>query len=431
MSATDGNFFGLYASLASRLDLDLVKKELASAPSAMFSTHPYAASDEAFDQMKASSSNNNYGVADKASAIPFDSPLDQSMGSPASSRDFGSPTFQDLDFDFSGVADAPLFPCNGTQEESHNNGWLSGIPLFGDELVAQPRLSQSQSQQAQTSFPTASQQQRELAKYDFSFDSALRQEQQHQAKVDDTFATLNARAPSEPRSDMRSASPDTQPAFDQSYTVEANKLVREFARSKNISELDMLIRALKVAGINVSDDAVLEAMASASVSTSPVSSPSASQASSQSSTSSPPVSPVVLPTAVAAVRRAESTSLFTDSKTRSSIQASAKRQTVGESGLQGKRFVCDSCGKTFDRHFNLRTHAMTHIKPEDRERPFVCPWGSCAKPFSRKYDAERHYRSIHVKKGELATRAEIEEALSGRHDHQHDSVNVTVEKANG
>lgn len=459
MSATnETNFIGLYASLASRLELELSNKSAAPETSSMFSNYPYAAADEPFDQMKSGSSTTTTNKAaasshgsylasgDKASAIPFDSPLDQSMGSPASSRDFGSPTFQDLDFDFSTVADAPLFPCNGTQEESHNNGWLSGIPLFGDELVAQPsqpRLSQclAASQQTQTAFPTASQQQRDLAKFDFSFDATLRHEQQQQQKSEfaDAFATLNARASSESSSvDMYSASTNNsqqQLSGQHEYSPEADKLVREFARNKNISEIDMLIRALKVAGINISDEAVREAMASASDSGSAASSPSASQVSSQSSSvSSAPVSPVVLPTAVASIRRVDSTSLFTDSnKNRSSLQSTLKRQTLGENSLVGKRFVCDSCGKTFDRQFNLRTHAMTHIKPEDRERPFVCPWAACSKPFSRKYDAERHYRSIHVKKGELATSAEIEDALSGRSDHRHDGdcLSLSVEKANG
>lgn len=47
----------------------------------------------------------------------------------------------------------------------------------------------------------------------------------------------------------------------------------------------------------------------------------------------------------------------------------------------------------FARAFNLKTHMDTH-NPE-RAKPFVCPYSSCKRSFSRKHDLQRHRTAIH------------------------------------
>ncbi|KAK0523100.1 hypothetical protein OC842_006258 [Tilletia horrida] len=71
----------------------------------------------------------------------------------------------------------------------------------------------------------------------------------------------------------------------------------------------------------------------------------------------------------------------------------------------GKRaFSCNVCHKLFDRAFNLRTHADTHKTLEEREKGkrFICPHNKgeadeCGKPFARKHDCVRHWKTVHGK----------------------------------
>lgn len=62
-------------------------------------------------------------------------------------------------------------------------------------------------------------------------------------------------------------------------------------------------------------------------------------------------------------------------------------------------FPCSKCGRVFGRNYNLTAHGLTH-DPE-QPRPFVCPVKGCDKAFARKYDAQRHYRKLHVNQGSL------------------------------
>ncbi|CAD6885217.1 unnamed protein product [Tilletia controversa] len=71
----------------------------------------------------------------------------------------------------------------------------------------------------------------------------------------------------------------------------------------------------------------------------------------------------------------------------------------------GKRaFQCNVCQKQFDRAFNLRTHADTHKSVAEREKGkrFICPYNKgeadeCGKPFARKHDCIRHWKTVHGK----------------------------------
>ncbi|PWN54155.1 hypothetical protein IE53DRAFT_305203, partial [Violaceomyces palustris] len=55
------------------------------------------------------------------------------------------------------------------------------------------------------------------------------------------------------------------------------------------------------------------------------------------------------------------------------------------------------CNKPFERHFNLKTHMLTHEDPENRQKNFICPLESCSKAFARKHDRDRHHKTVHLK----------------------------------
>jgi uncharacterized Zn-finger protein len=58
-----------------------------------------------------------------------------------------------------------------------------------------------------------------------------------------------------------------------------------------------------------------------------------------------------------------------------------------------KKYKCPSCPRSFARAYNLKTHMATH--DPNRNKPYICPHRSCARPFSRKHDLGRHLVSIH------------------------------------
>ncbi|KDN53592.1 hypothetical protein K437DRAFT_260517 [Tilletiaria anomala UBC 951] len=76
------------------------------------------------------------------------------------------------------------------------------------------------------------------------------------------------------------------------------------------------------------------------------------------------------------------------------------KRGVGRGGSAKKRFACEVCHKQFDRAFNLKTHMATHDTV--RDKPYLCPLTGCRKDFARKHDCQRHFRTIHVKRGEAS-----------------------------
>ncbi|SCZ89331.1 BZ3500_MvSof-1268-A1-R1_Chr9g10370 [Microbotryum saponariae] len=68
--------------------------------------------------------------------------------------------------------------------------------------------------------------------------------------------------------------------------------------------------------------------------------------------------------------------------TMATIQAAMRRRNPG---VQAK-FMCDLCGETFTRRYNLRGHQRAHRN----EKPFVCHHPGCDKAFARSHDCKRH-----------------------------------------
>jgi hypothetical protein len=55
---------------------------------------------------------------------------------------------------------------------------------------------------------------------------------------------------------------------------------------------------------------------------------------------------------------------------------------------------CESCGRLFQRTYNLRAHMETH--DPQREQPFACEYDGCTRRFVRRTDLVRHEQSVSV-----------------------------------
>ncbi|KAG0148742.1 hypothetical protein CROQUDRAFT_40948 [Cronartium quercuum f. sp. fusiforme G11] len=64
--------------------------------------------------------------------------------------------------------------------------------------------------------------------------------------------------------------------------------------------------------------------------------------------------------------------------------AAAKRRKEGTEA----RYVCELCGETFTRRYNLRGHQRAH----KGEKPFACGFPGCTSSFARAHDQKRHYK---------------------------------------
>ncbi|KAJ7483948.1 hypothetical protein B0H11DRAFT_2192938 [Mycena galericulata] len=63
----------------------------------------------------------------------------------------------------------------------------------------------------------------------------------------------------------------------------------------------------------------------------------------------------------------------------------------GEEGVveEGKKHVCSTCGKRFNRPSSLRIHVNTHTGAT----PFRCPHPSCGRAFNVNSNMRRHFRN--------------------------------------
>ncbi|KAG6864562.1 hypothetical protein C0991_008657 [Blastosporella zonata] len=70
------------------------------------------------------------------------------------------------------------------------------------------------------------------------------------------------------------------------------------------------------------------------------------------------------------------------------------------SGSNGKKHVCSTCSKRFNRPSSLRIHVNTHTGAT----PFRCLWPNCAREFNVNSNMRRHYRN-HTSPGVLRPQA--------------------------
>ncbi|KAL8292146.1 hypothetical protein RQP46_001612 [Phenoliferia psychrophenolica] len=68
--------------------------------------------------------------------------------------------------------------------------------------------------------------------------------------------------------------------------------------------------------------------------------------------------------------------------TPATIEAAQRRRNPNVAA----RFVCELCGETFTRRYNLRGHQRAHRN----EKPYACSYEGCEKAFARAHDCKRH-----------------------------------------
>ena len=68
--------------------------------------------------------------------------------------------------------------------------------------------------------------------------------------------------------------------------------------------------------------------------------------------------------------------------TPATIEAAQRRR---KEGTQAK-FICELCGESFTRRYNLRGHQRAHRN----EKPYACAFEGCDKAFARSHDCKRH-----------------------------------------
>lgn len=68
--------------------------------------------------------------------------------------------------------------------------------------------------------------------------------------------------------------------------------------------------------------------------------------------------------------------------TRATIDAAQRRRNANAVA----KFVCELCGETFTRRYNLRGHQRAH----KGEKPYQCSYDGCDKSFARAHDCKRH-----------------------------------------
>ncbi|POY71130.1 hypothetical protein BMF94_5887 [Rhodotorula taiwanensis] len=68
--------------------------------------------------------------------------------------------------------------------------------------------------------------------------------------------------------------------------------------------------------------------------------------------------------------------------TQATIDAAQRRRNANAVA----KFVCELCGETFTRRYNLRGHQRSH----KGEKPYICTFDGCEKGFARAHDRKRH-----------------------------------------
>ncbi|GAA6051458.1 hypothetical protein JCM3770_004542 [Rhodotorula araucariae] len=87
--------------------------------------------------------------------------------------------------------------------------------------------------------------------------------------------------------------------------------------------------------------------------------------------------------AAASALGAEEDEFTKESKTTQATIDAAKRRRNANAVA---KFVCELCGETFTRRYNLRGHQRAH----KGEKPYKCSYDGCDKSFARAHDCKRH-----------------------------------------
>ncbi|KAF8638770.1 hypothetical protein AX17_001966 [Amanita inopinata Kibby_2008] len=91
-------------------------------------------------------------------------------------------------------------------------------------------------------------------------------------------------------------------------------------------------------------------------------------------------------------------------------------------GTAGKKHICPTCSKRFNRPSSLRIHVNTHTGAT----PFRCPWPNCGREFNVNSNMRRHYRN-HTSPG-LSRAQPVDHRRRRRRAQQTDLVFVSSEE---
>lgn len=382
---------------------------------------------------------------DTCDPSPFESPLCvSSMGSPNSSRDFDEPLItgsegdatlerhplfdeytrpsyaepsqDDAAWSLTGQGSfsyADFFPVSSTTTATTTTGAkaVTAAPLTGSQYFStiQPKVDAFDAVAAfaalQDIAPTSivDNQQPYLGM------SAQLNTHARRLSLSDSVSGYSSSQETAPSKDINSYPASSQVSTDGSSPIDqgeelrhlAEVLVQQYhAHGRGKNDTSELVHALKVAGIKVEPNLLMEAepLTPSDASFSPASSSVSSSGDGEWSEGSSPQS-------------AHDDSRQVTRKARSSSHTMSKYNALGETTSassfeeyetvmkDGKRhYRCDVCHKLFDRAFNMKTHRVIH--ESNREQPFACPFDECGKRFSRKADCNRHTKSVHLRKGQ-------------------------------
>jgi hypothetical protein len=93
-------------------------------------------------------------------------------------------------------------------------------------------------------------------------------------------------------------------------------------------------------------------------------------------------------------------------------------------GATGKKHICTTCSKRFNRPSSLRIHVNTHTGAT----PFRCPWPNCGREFNVNSNMRRHYRN-HTSPG-LSRAQPVEPRRRRRRAQDNDLVFVSADSSN-
>lgn len=391
--------------------------------------------------MSTDSCSNNMATCDPS---PFESPLCvSSMGSPNSSRDFDEPlitgsegdaTFErhplfdeyarpsyaestqdDAAWSLTGQGSfsyADFFPASSTATTATTGGKaVNAAPLTGSQYfpTQQPVIAAFDAAAAFAALQDIDPTSIVNSQQPYLGMSTQLNTHARRLSLSDSVSGYSSSQESVPSKDLNGWSASSQASTDGASPIDqgeelrhlAEVLVQQYhAHGRGKNDTSELVHALKVAGIKVEPNLLMEAepLTPSDAGFSPANSSVNSAGDGEWSEGSSPQS-------------AHDDSRPISRKARSSSHTTSKYNALGDTASassfeefdtvmkDGKRhYRCDVCHKLFDRAFNMKTHRVIH--ESYREQPFACPFDECGKRFSRKADCNRHTKSVHLRKGQ-------------------------------